>query len=624
MLKEIQMSLQISEELLDSLNRLLKDTDAKEEKEIVKKFLQKSSEVFRFVVIGASAVGKTSLLQTLFGNEVIADIRPTKQICEYRYGEQAGEFLTDADTVRYFLPTAALRGISVVDLPGAEWMETAGRREAVQDQILKSDVRIAVFSSDALSAAGVWDLLERTETKKTVFVITNAKQQLEQQREEGKRKLSRYGAEAGIQAEIFYADCPEPLLDYIHKRLIGDDPGLRKQRENILGLHTMLANLTRSFSLRKQQYEADLAVVERIDQEMEVFFRNSGELTEALKKNLVGEIEREIQAYENEIIARLEPEKIRERFPAGYKDFENYLNLVNESYYERMTEQVNQKMQNSVQEYLSGLEQVFDRATGYFRKRASLLAFEDQFYGSLSQSRQFVIAKTETGLQETKEYYHVLSDASQELFFKLWAAREKYDHKVAVAGRIGAVAGASVATGGLGLAAATVGSALSKKAGAKVAAIGISKAATIATRIGAIASAGTASVVTAAALVLWPVVALAGAAAISKMAKKLASAQGMEQMRKCVEEAVEEFHQEVMRTKRQMLTQIPETVDAIFQRERTSADQTFSDFRRSVHIDGKYIPALEEKLTQAQALMERIAKMEAGSGKEKERLPEHG
>lgn len=611
--------LQRSEELLNSLNGLLKDTDANEEKEIVKQFLQKSSDVFRFVIVGESAVGKTSLLRKLFGDEVITEIRPTEQISEYRYGEQAGEFLTDVDTVRYFLPVGALRGICVVDLPGTEWMETAGRREAVCSQILKSDVRIVVFSSDAISAAGVWDLLERTEAKKTVFVIANAERQMPEQQEEGKRKLIRYGAEAGIQAEIFYADRPEPLMDYIHNQLIGADPGLRKQRENIRGLQTMLAKLTQSFALRKQQYESDLAVVEQIDREMEVFFRNSGELADSLKKNLIGEIEREIQAYEEEIIARLEPEKIRERFPGGYRDFENYLYFVNENYYKRMTDKVNQKMQNSVQQYLSGLEQVFDRATGYFRKRASLLTLEDRFYGSLARSRQFVITRTQTSLQETKEYYHVLSDASQELFLKLWSAREKYDHKVKVAGRIGAAAGATAATGGVGLAATAVGSALSKKVGMKVASVGISKAAT-GIAAGAM-SAATTSVVTTAALILWPVVALAGAAAISKMAKKLASAQGIHQMRKCVKEAVEEFHQEVEITKQRMMTQIPDTVDAIFQRERTSADQTFSDFRRSVHIDGKNIPALEDKLTQAQALMERIVQTDVGSGEEKGNSP---
>ncbi|KAI4447970.1 hypothetical protein C823_002489 [Eubacterium plexicaudatum ASF492] len=188
-----------------------------------------------------------------------------------------------------------------------------------------------------------------------------------------------------------------------------------------------------------------------------------------------------------------------------------------------------------------------------------------------------------------------------------------------MAGRIGAAAGATAATGGVGLAATAVGSALSKKVGIKVASVGISKAAT-GIAAGAM-SAATTSVVTTAALILWPVVALAGAAAISKMAKKLASAQGIHQMRKCVKEAVEEFHQEVEITKQRMMTQIPDTVDAIFQRERTSADQTFSDFRRSVHIDGKNIPALEDKLTQAQALMERIVQTDVGSGEEKGNSP---
>lgn len=615
-------SAQCSRELLENLNEILKDTDAGTEKEILKQFLQNTSDVFRFVVVGSSCAGKTTLLQNMFGKEVIADIQPTQKICEYRYGEQAGEFLTDVDTVRFFRPAAVLQGICVVDLPGTDWIKTAARKDAVQNQILKSDVQIAVFSSDALSAAGVWDLLEQTEAKRAVFVITKAKQQTDQQKEEGKRKLKKYGAEAGIHAEIFYADCPEELHDYIYKQIICTNPGLRKQRENILGLQTMLTELAQSFLLRKKQYEADLEVAERIDQEMDVFFRTGGELAEDLKNNLAKEIEREIQAYEDEIVARLEPEKIRERFPGGYEDFVNYLNFMNESYRERMTCQVNQKMQNSVQEYVSELEQVFDRATGYFRKRASMLSFEDQFYGSLAQSRQFVTVKTEKSLQKTKNDYHVLSNASQELFLKLWSAREQYDHKVSKAGTIGAAAGAAAGTGGIYLAAAAVSSALSGAAGTGAAAAGISQAAA---GIAASAlSAVTTSAVTTAAFILWPVAALAGAAAIAKMAKKLASAKGIEQMRNCVKEAVEEFHQEVAGTKKQMTAQILDTVDTIFKKERESADQTFSDYRRSVHIDGKNIPALEEKLVRVQALMERIAQIDAGGGEKKERLPQNG
>lgn len=62
---------QAEEELLEHLNTLLKDSDAVAEKEIIKTFLRKTSDVFQFTVVGASSAGKTTLLQKLFGKELI-------------------------------------------------------------------------------------------------------------------------------------------------------------------------------------------------------------------------------------------------------------------------------------------------------------------------------------------------------------------------------------------------------------------------------------------------------------------------------------------------------------------------------------------------------------------------
>lgn len=57
--------------IFEKMNFILKDTDASKEKEIIREFLQKTADTFRFVVIGDSAVGKTSLLKSLFGDTVV-------------------------------------------------------------------------------------------------------------------------------------------------------------------------------------------------------------------------------------------------------------------------------------------------------------------------------------------------------------------------------------------------------------------------------------------------------------------------------------------------------------------------------------------------------------------------
>lgn len=60
----------LAQNLLQSVGELLKDSDATEEKEMVKKFLQKISEAMTFVAVGDAGVGKTTFLNRLFGGAV--------------------------------------------------------------------------------------------------------------------------------------------------------------------------------------------------------------------------------------------------------------------------------------------------------------------------------------------------------------------------------------------------------------------------------------------------------------------------------------------------------------------------------------------------------------------------
>jgi uncharacterized membrane protein len=246
-----------------------------------------------------------------------------------------------------------------------------------------------------------------------------------------------------------------------------------------------------------------------------------------------------------------------------------------------MTDNVNRKTQEAIRSYLKELEIVFDEATGFFRKRETMIALEDKFYGSMAASKQQVIGKIKNDLHLTNEYYRSLSDASGELFDKLWAERQKYDKKVNDATTLGAVGGAVVGTGTLVGGVGMLGALGVVSGGAA----------------GAIAAMG----------VLWPVVAtVVGAACISRMAKKISSSRNMAELEKNVQEAIRDFRSEVSRTKEEMVVQIMDTIDSIFRQELEAADRTFADFRLSVNIDGNNIPLLDEKLEKLNALMEHL------------------
>lgn len=586
----------IMSELLENVNEVLKDSDAAEEKKLVKEFLQKASKVFQFAVLGDSEVGKTTLLKYIFGEELIGDIVPTTGIIDYRYGEENGEFQVNETVTRIFTPLESIKGISVVDMPGADRMKSPAQKEAIQQCMQKSDVLLVAFPCDTVKSFNIWELLENIASDKVVFVLTKADIYSEEIIEQNKNKLRQYMQDAQIDAPVFTSHALDELKDYINRKIIGTNPELRKQRKNVLELKHMLDEVNRSFALRKRQYEADLAVVDRINTEMDGFLTSSQEKVDGLKQSLRHEINSAIDAYENEIVIKLNPTQIKERFPKGYTDFVDYLNFVNESYRRKMTDNVDRKTQEAIRSYLSELEIVFERAAGYFRERESILTLEDRFYGSMSQSKKQMVSKIGNDLQETKNYYGKLTDASTELFMKIWAEREKYEKKVSNAGMIGGAAGAITGAGTIsgiaalsGIAKAVEGTSIAAGAAAGVAGIGV----------------------------LWPVVAaVVGAIAISDMAKKIASAKSTEEMELRVQEAISDFRLEVSQTKEQMTDQILETIDAIFKRELDSADKTFLDFRMSVNIDARNIPLLEERMEKINVLMDKIEEIE------KERLLE--
>ncbi len=584
---ERQISLQgedkkILENILKDVNVVLKDTDALEEKKAVQNFLKKVCEACVIAAVGSSGVGKSTFLNRLFGGALFGEggSGSTENIKEYRYGAEEAEVQAGKFVTRIFRQNECLDGLQVVDMQGVDRIEDKALAECVREYLCQSSVLFAVFDAQHVQDHRVWDLLETVEAGKVVFVLTKCDLAEPEAVGESEDRLQRYMWDAGIQAPVFRVcavhggeDGIDAIRQYVTREVIGVNPTLTKQQENVADLRKMLDELSDSFERRRQQYAADVCTLERINSAIDAFVLNSRAHIDMLKEDLRREIERSIEAYQDEVVSKLDPMKIKERFPNGSTDFTDYLNLVNEGYRKRMTDNVNRKTQESVQGYLSGLEGVFEQAVGYFDKREEILALEDQFYGSMVVSKKSMVSKVSNDVEVARDYYHGLAGASEELFMELWKARGKHEQIVAnakTAGRLtGAAAGGAAAyylvTGVLG--ASTVG--------------------------------------------LWPVVgAVIGAKLIASMARKIAAANSLPEMEKKVAEAVAEFKAEVARTKTDMTAQILDTVEEMFRLELENVDRSFIDFRMSVNIDSRNIPVLEEKLDAIHGYMRQIGELE--------------
>lgn len=603
------------QELLELVKELIKDSDAAAEKEMVQNFLQKVSESVTFVVAGDSGVGKTSLLHAIFQEALPGAERTTQGIEEMRYGVQDMMLQVEPGYKRQFISNPELEGIAVYDLQGLDTMESPALRGKVRGLLKKSDVLLIVFSVSKIRSFTVWEFLEDVDCEKIVFVMTGCDQMLPEAVKENEMKLRGYIQEEGIYAPLYCVslaveqseESVAPLKAYIRRDILGENPALTNQQNNMERLNRMLQDLRQSFLLRKKQYEADAAILHDIDKSMNAFMERNESVTQDLKKQLRQVISQEINEYENSVIKRLDPYKIKERFKGGEAAFSDYLSNINETYKNLLNDKVSKETQRVVRSYLADLEAVFEEATGFFRKRENIIELEDRFYGSLAESKHGMIRKTETTMRATSSFYQTLSEASEELFYRIWAARETYDRNVEIGTMVGAVTGAG-AGAGIGIAGAHLApgaaAALAKASLDGGAAMG--KAALIAGKIAASSA-------------LWPVIGcLIGAVAIAIIARKLAKACSGKNMMQAVEECIRDFKKEVAQIKEQMIKEVMEVIDDIFGREMELADKSFLEFRMSVNIDSKNIPVLEQKMAMVDTLMDKVAQMKMRSAAQKE------
>lgn len=588
----------VAQNMLQTVGDLLKDSDAAEEKEMVKSFLQKISEAITFVAIGDAGTGKTTLLNDLFDGVICGNqaAQPTLGIHETKGGAQDAEFAVSSFYTRRFVADTNVEGISIVDTQGLDTLKDQACIDQIRTFVQKSDVLFVVFDALHIRSFCIWDFLDEIDRGKMIFVMTGGDRADPQVLDGNRVKLQQYMADADITAPVFLystAGCGgiDPawgigaLREYVQKNVLGETPTLTKQRQNLERLEEMLLSLNKSFDLRRRQLESDRVILENINRTVDDFLQRNGNIVDGLKGELRNIISREIDAYQAEIIRKMDPLKIKERCPGGPTEVEAYLGAVNENYRNLMNAEISHTTQEAVRRYCAGLQDVFEEATGFFRKRQNLLDAEDKFYGSLERSKKEMLYEADTMMMDLNQFYERLANASEELFMGVWKARGEYDVSLEKKGIKGAVAGGGIGTG-LGL---------------------------IGTVTTMIVSGGGAAITTSVLATLWPVVgAIMGAVLIARLAKKMSKASAQKDMWTVYEECVAEFKQEVSQIKGEMTEQILQTVTEIFDREVRSMDNTFKDFRMAVNIDSRNVPLLEAKMETVQKFMEQIAQMRMG------------
>lgn len=605
--------------LFEDMSVLLQDSDDAEEKERIKKALQGMTNTTAYMVLGEAETGKTSLLHILFQDIFEAGEDMDGDVCEYRWGEQVFTTPLSDGFQKKFLTAENMKGLSIIDTKGLNCVS-----ETTLTKIRKAaencDAILVVLDAGHITSPRLWDIIESFPTKRMIFFLTRCDLISSKALEENISKVRCYMKESNISAPVFpISIAKDNLIDgttaledvrlYIREQLIGSNPMLKKQKENVEEVRKLLVQLQKSFSLRKKQYASDAEILKKINYSMDDYVANHKKVIANLIANLTIEINKDIDSYEQEIISKLDPYKIKERFKEK-EDFEDYLNMVNDNYKTMMNDSVNRKTIEAIKGCMHDLEIVFQEAVGYFNTRENILELNDRFYGSLSKSRQTMVAETKETIVATGELYRTLSEASETLFLQIWKEREKFDARIRNR-FVGSLFGGGTAGGVIaGLIAGTGGSAAAAGGGAAVAGGG----AAVATGGAAVAGGSTAAGSVAAgsaAVAGFPILAvvigvIVGAVAINLIVKTLYDPRAANKMEEATQKCIEQFKAEVNNTRVKMIEQISAQITEIFEKELTSVDGCFTDFRISVNIDEKKIPLLEQKLIETGKLLEQI------------------
>lgn len=580
--------------LFDDIRNLLQDSDALEEKEKVKNSLRRMSDITTYIVLGNEQSGKTSLLNAIFQDMTSFSDDFQGGMCEYRWGEQEAVTPLKEGMQKKFITSENMRGISVIDTKGINSIETDMRLK-IKDQLEKSSAVFVVFDVNNIRSPKLWNMIEGCPEKRMLFFLTKCDLISEEELENSVNKIKKYMQESKISAPIFpISTVSEELLlrrtvtlkdvrIHIKEHIIGKNPMLAKQKENVEEMKQIVSRLKDSFSMRKQQYTSDREILQKINQSLDGYMINHKNFLEKFLSQVAEEINKDIDEYEHEIISKLDPYKIKERFQKR-EDFETYLNMVNDNYKGMMNDSINRKAIEAIKSCLHDLEIVFQEAVGYFNKRENILALNDKFYGTLSSSRKQMVNETKEVVLSTGELYHTLTEASETLFLQIWEARKKYDAKI-LRRKVFSTVGGGGALGALG---AAGGVAVGNAAGAV---FGMAAG----SMIGAIAMVG-----------LIGIGVIVGAAIVNKIAKSLYDPKAADKMEANVEKCIEQFKAEVNNTRIKMVEQVSAQITTIFENELTSVDNCFTEFRMSVNIDEKKIPVLEQRLLEAENLLEKI------------------
>jgi GTPase SAR1 family protein len=292
-------------EIVKDLHQMSIDIDHAELSGMVSELRDRIHEPFMFVIVGEVKVGKSSFVNALLETDKeVTKVAPdpcTDTIQQIVYGETEHSMMINPYLKKIFFPVEILKEIAIVDTPGTNTIEEH-HQEITERFIPGSDMIVFVFEAKNPYRQSAWqffDYIHQDWQKKVIFILqqkdlmneadllTNINGVTKQAEKKGISNPNVFAVSAKQEQEGNPESGFTAVRSYVRENITGGKAPLLKLKNNLETAQNVSGRIHKGLEILSQQYQADLAFRQDIDETLKEQAIKSKQQVTVLVNNMI-------------------------------------------------------------------------------------------------------------------------------------------------------------------------------------------------------------------------------------------------------------------------------------------------------------------------------------------------
>ena len=292
-------------EIVKDLHQMSIDIDHAELSGMVSELRDRIHEPFMFVIVGEVKVGKSSFVNALLETDKeVTKVAPdpcTDTIQQIVYGETEHSMMINPYLKKIFFPVEILKEIAIVDTPGTNTI-VEHHQEITERFIPGSDLIVFVFEAKNPYRQSAWqffDYIHQDWQKKVIFILQQKDLMNEADLETNINGVTKQAEKKGISNPNVFAvsakqeqeDNPDSgfaaVRSFVRENITGGKAPLLKLQNNLETAQNVSGRIHKGLDILSQQYQADLAFRQDIDETLKEQAIKSKQQVSVLVNNMI-------------------------------------------------------------------------------------------------------------------------------------------------------------------------------------------------------------------------------------------------------------------------------------------------------------------------------------------------